>query len=165
MYKGIRKASDLSIDEAHYRLHISRSTLCKYESGEWTPPPDVILGMAKVYSKPDLPPQYCKNDCPIGQIYDHDITKKTLTTAVMQLLNAINGIEQECKRLIEIAADEQVTEDEVEDLTAILHRLIKVEHKIGNLKVSVSDAVPVEVIMGKEKGTPAAKLNVPSRAS
>lgn len=47
MYAGARKGAGLSIEEAAFQIHIAPRTLVKYEHGESTPGPDVVLAMSR----------------------------------------------------------------------------------------------------------------------
>lgn len=66
MYRAARKAAELSIEEASFRLHIAPRTLCKYEAGETVPPPEVVLVMSRLYKIPWLTQHYCREFCAKG---------------------------------------------------------------------------------------------------
>jgi len=76
MYKQARKLARLTLEEAAFSIGIGVRTLCRYEAGEKHPPADVITGMIKAYHRFDLAEHYCKNVCPLGQVWKKLILKK-----------------------------------------------------------------------------------------
>lgn len=140
MYKQMRNKAGYSIENAAFRLHIAPRTLAKYEA-EDKAPPEVVLAMAELYNTPHLLHWQCKNNCPIGELLGHEVTKKSLTTAVIQFISALNSISAKANELVEIAEDEQITEDEYGRVAEIRPRLSRLEHCILEMKACIDEVL------------------------
>jgi hypothetical protein len=81
--------------------------------------PEEVLAMAKAYKKPALCNYYCSHECPIGQEYVPEVKVKDLAQIVLQTLATMNSLEKAKDRFIEITADGQITEDEIDDFVRI----------------------------------------------
>ncbi|HHV42811.1 MAG TPA: helix-turn-helix transcriptional regulator [Clostridiaceae bacterium] len=77
MFERFRLEAKKTREEAAFRLHIAVRTLYSYEKGHQLPPPEVVCGMAEVYSNPYIPRYYCENACPIGMAYGCPAQKET----------------------------------------------------------------------------------------
>ena len=82
--------------------------------------------MAKAYKKPALCNYYCSHECPIGQVYVPEVKAKDLAQIVLQTLATMNTLDKAKDRFIEITADGQITEDELDDF-------VKIEDGIMNI--------------------------------
>ncbi len=135
MLKAARNKAGLSREEASFRLHIGCRTLADYEAGRTVAPPDVVLRMAEVYDQPDLPADYCANLCPIGQIYAYHLAKRDLAVAVLGLLKEMADVERLKGKLIDIAADGNLSREELPEFEEIMHEVCHLEKRIGELKI------------------------------
>jgi transcriptional regulator with XRE-family HTH domain len=134
MLKAARNAAGLSREEAAHRLHVGSRTLACYELGETLAPPDVVMGMSRVYDDPTLPADYCASICPIGQVLAHSINRSEFAITVLRLLKEFADVEQLKDALVHIASDGRVNPHEVEEFTSILKELVELERQIGELK-------------------------------
>jgi hypothetical protein len=89
-----------------------------------------VAAMAKAYGKPELCNYYCTHECPIGQKYVPQLEINDLAHLALQLISSINSFEKTKDRLIEIAADGQISEEELPDFA-------KVEEGAEQLSVAV----------------------------
>ena len=84
-------------------------------------PVEKAVILADLYGAPQLLNYYCLNECPIGRnrpISDEILTIEQVVVKFMKRLR-VSKLEEMKDRLIEIAEDGQVTEDEMEDLQEI----------------------------------------------
>jgi transcriptional regulator with XRE-family HTH domain len=98
---------------------ISDSRIEKYESGKSPVQPDEVMAMAKAYKKPGLCNYYCSHECPIGQEYVPEIKVQDLAQIVLQTVATMNTLEKAKERFIEITADGEISDDELEDFARI----------------------------------------------
>jgi len=141
MYKNARKAAGLCIDEAAFRLHIASRTLCKYEAGENTPGPDVVLGMSREYRRPDMIQRYCRENCAIGRSHGYEVLNAIDTNpsaVLMKLMNKIDDSHQDLKVLARVLVNKRSRDDFTDDEWAYLseaaQKLFDIEHNIAILR-------------------------------
>lgn len=127
----------LSREGAAERLGMSVSAIADAELGlSKCMPPDKAVLMADLYRAPHLLNYYCLNECPIGcdkpvsaDVLSIDrVTVKLLMGTRVEKLSEIND------KLLRIAADGQVTPDEVEDLKEITEYLEGLSKTVSELK-------------------------------
>lgn len=127
IYQQIRESVGMTRAEASEAMEfVSESRIEKYESGKSLVQPEEILAMAKAYNQPVLCNYYCSHECPIGQEYVPEVKVKDLAQIVLQTLVTMNLLEKAKDRFIEITADGQITEDELDDF-------VKIEDGIKNI--------------------------------
>jgi transcriptional regulator with XRE-family HTH domain len=107
-------------EEAADRIGIGLRTLIRYEEGSVLVPPDVILRASEVYGQPALCNRYCRELCPIGQATKADVLQTDLPTSVLRLQHHQTQMLKTMESLVAIAADGQVTSDELPLLEEIL---------------------------------------------
>lgn len=151
MFKEARKKAGLSIQEAAFRLHIGSRTLVSYENGYTLMPPDVVIKAAEVYNEPLLCARYCTESCPIGQVFTQPVEVRSLAEAVLSLMKEYNDIQEMRNKLIEVAADGVITEDELPIFRKILDELLDLEQRIEELKLWAFCVLPVKEIIQKRK--------------
>ncbi len=102
----------------------------KIENEKTIPYPDEILVMADKYKKPELCNYYCSNVCEIGQKYVPEVKMKDLSRIVLEMIASMNRMGSKKDRLIEIAADGEITSSEIDDFEEI--------HKeLGNISMAI----------------------------
>ncbi len=102
----------------------------KIENEKTVPYPDEILVMADKYKKPELCNYYCSNVCEIGQKYVPEVKMKDLSRIVLEMIASMNRMGSKKDRLIEIAADGEITSSEIDDFEEI--------HKeLGNISMAI----------------------------
>ena len=107
----------------------------KIENERSMPHPDEVLIMAEKYSAPNLCNHYCANQCPIGQQYVPEVKIRDLAQIVLEMVASINSINKEKDRLIEIAADGEISKDEVEDFIFIQRKLEQISITVEALQL------------------------------
>jgi len=151
MFKGARKDAGLSIEAASFSLHIGSRTLINYEGGHTLVPSEVALKMAEVYGQPELTAKYCSEYCPIGQKYAYPVERNSLAGAVLGLIKEFNDVKMLWDRLIELASDGVISEDEIPGFERILSELMDLEQKIETLKLLAASIMPIEALIRHRK--------------
>lgn len=120
IYQQAREAAGLTRERAAEALEaVSESRLEKVESGRSPVRPEEVILMAKAYRRPDLCNYYCANECPIGKKSVPQVHLEDLSRIVLETLSALNSLEKEKDRFIEITSDGKITEDELKDYERI----------------------------------------------
>ena len=142
IYQKAREELDLTRAEASELLEvISESQLEKIENGKTYVEPEDVMLMADRYKRPDLPNHYCANDCPIGRKYVPEVRLKDLSQIVLEVLASLNTLNDKKDRLIEIAADGKLDENELKDFVTIEEHLSKVSSGFNALELWVANTV------------------------
>lgn len=139
IYYKARKDIKLSQDKAAYDLFnglISPDRLFRIESGK-TPTPEEVCLMAEGYKKPELKNYYCNHDCEIGKNNGidsvGDVEKSKLPLIILELLSSLNSIQKE--KLIDISADGEIDESELNDFIQIRNQLDKISQTVESLRI------------------------------
>lgn len=135
-YQLVREELGLSREKAGELLEIiSPERLEKIENERSQPHPDEILLMSQKYRKPSLCNYYCSNQCPIGQEYVPEVTVKELSAIVLEMLASLNSVQKKKDRLIEIAADGEISGDELADFLFIQQELERISITVEALQL------------------------------
>lgn len=136
IYQLCREKNDLTMDQAAEQMQtVSVSRIEKIESGKSIPHADEVLAMANCYKSPDLCNYFCSNECEIGKIYVPEVKNKDLAHIVLEMIATLNSLEHDKDRLIEIAADGEISGDEEKDFNYISGELEKVSELVDSLKL------------------------------
>ena len=136
IYQITREALELSREKASELLEtIPPERIEKIENEKSMPHPDEVLAMSKGYKKPSLCNYYCSNQCPIGQEYVPEIKIKELSSIVLEMLAALNSVNNKKERLIEITADGKIDNDEIDDFIHIQNELEKISITVETLQL------------------------------
>lgn len=128
----------LSREGAAERLGMSVSAVADAELGlTKCMPVDKAVLMADLYKAPHLLNHYCLNECPIGCRHSlseevHDIDR--VTVKLLKSLR-VEDLEQVKNKLIDIAEDGKIDEDEKTDFKDILDYLNKLSKTVSELKI------------------------------
>ena len=114
---------------------ISPERIEKIENEKSLPHPDEVLAMSEAYKVPRLCNYYCANLCPIGQEYVPEVKVKELSQIVLEMLSSLNSERKKQERLIEITADGEITNDEVEDFVNIQKELERISLTVETLQL------------------------------
>lgn len=123
MLRAAREEAGLSREVASFRIHVGSRTLGSYERGETLAPPDVVLEMAKVYNRPEMPAAYCSNLCPIGQKFAHRCERDDLATTVLGVIKELGDVDSVKMDLIAVAADGIIGAEEMGKYKTIMVQL------------------------------------------
>ena len=135
-YQLIREELGLSREKASELLEtIPPERIEKIENERSCPHPDEVLVMSQKYKKPSLCNYYCSNECPIGKEYVPEVQVKELSAIVLEMLASLNSVSKTKDRLIEIAADGVISNDEIEDFIYIQNELEKISITVETLQL------------------------------
>ncbi len=136
IYHTTREALKLTRDAASELLgSIPPERIEKIENERSLPHPDEVLVMAEGYKQPSLCNYYCANQCPIGQQYVPEIKIKDLSQIVLEMLASLNSMQKRKDRLIEITADGEISEDELDDFIFIQEELERISITVETLQL------------------------------
>lgn len=136
IYQRTREELGLTREKAEELLEsVTAERIEKIESEKSLPYPDEVLQMSEKYKTPLLCNHYCANQCPIGQQYVPEIKAKDLSQIVLELLASLNAVGKRKDRLIEITADGEISEDQVEDFVLIQEELERISVAVETLQL------------------------------
>ena len=142
IYQISRENAELTREAAAEQLEfISSDRIEKIENEKSLPHPDEILAMADCYKNPALCNYYCSHECSIGQEYIPEVAAKDLSVITLEMLSTLNTLAKEKDRMIDIAADGKVTEDEISDFLRIKDNLESMSLTIESLKLWVEKTI------------------------
>ena len=143
IYQLSREALGLTRDKASEQMdYLSPDRIEKIESNKSRPHPDEILAMAECYKRPGLCNYYCSHECPIGMRFVPEVEdERELSGVVLEMLSALNSMEQERNRLIDISVDGTISEDEYDDFRMILGKLERISHSVETFKLWIQNTI------------------------
>ena len=135
-YQLAREDLGLSREKASDLLGtIPAERIEKIENEKSLPHPDEVLVMSQKYKKPSLCNYFCSNDCPIGREYVPEVQIKELSAIVIEMLASLNSVNKTRDRLIEIAADGVISDDEIDDFIRIQNELERISITVETLQL------------------------------
>lgn len=136
IYQLCREAAGLSREKASELMEgmpASRIEKIEYETQE--PTPFDIVQMADCYKCPELCNYYCSHRCEIGDRYVPAVEISALSTIILETIASLNEINPLTTRLIQIARDGKITDDELPDFAYISAKLDEVSLAINALNL------------------------------
>ena len=135
-YQLAREELGLSREKASDLLEvIPPERIEKIENERSLPHPDEVLVMSQKYRKPSLCNYYCSKECPIGKEYVPEVQIKELSAIVIEMLASLNSVNKTKDRLIEIAADGVISDDEIDDFIHIQEELERISVTVETLQL------------------------------
>ena len=142
IYQISRENMEYSREAAAEKLgFISSDRIEKIENERTLPHPEEVLAMADCYKNPSLCNYYCSHECPIGQEYVPEVVAKDLSVITLERLSTLNTLSREKERLIDIAADGRISDDEIPDFLRIKENLECMSLTIESLKLWVEKTI------------------------
>ena len=142
IYQISRENANLTREAAAEQLKfISSDRIEKIENEKSYPHPDEIIAMADCYKNPSLCNYYCSHECSIGREYVPEVAAKDLSMVTLEMLSTLNTLSKEKDLMIDIAADGEVTEDEMSDFLRIRNSLEDMSLAIESLKLWFENAI------------------------
>lgn len=114
---------------------LSPERIEKIENGKTQVHPEDVLIMAEGYASPTLNNYYCSHECPIGQKYVPELNMKDLSQIVLEMLAAMNSLQKDQERLIDISVDGEIGNDELEDFLRIQENLQRMSMTVDTLQL------------------------------
>lgn len=138
IYQLCREERGLTREKAgELMAGVSSSRIEKIEYELQEPTPYDVIAMANCYKRPDLCNYYCSHKCAIGKRYVPEIEVSELSNIILETIACLNEINPQTNRLIQIARDGQVTDDEIKDFAFISKKLDEVSLAIDSLNLWV----------------------------
>lgn len=155
IYQACREALDMSRAKASEEMDgMSASRIEKIENGQEPTPYDIVQ-MADCYKRPELCNYYCSHECAIGRRYVPEIEVAELSNIILETIASLNEINPLTTRLIQIARDGKITDDEIPDFAYISSKLDDISLAIDSLNLWVDKTVAEnninEELLNKEK--------------
>lgn len=142
IYLQSREDANLTRAEASELMeYVSESRIEKIESEKAVPHPEDVIAMSKAYKKPSLCNYYCSHECAIGQEQVPEIREQSLSEIVLGMLSALNTLNKNKDRLIDITADGVITEDEFPDFVRIRNQLDNMSMTLDAMKLWVENTI------------------------
>ena len=142
IYLQSREDANLTRAEASELMeYVSESRIEKIESEKAIPHPEDVIAMSKAYKKPALCNYYCSHECAIGQEQVPEIKEQSLSEIVLGMLSALNTLNKNKDRLIDITADGVITEDEFPDFVRIRDQLDNMSMTLDAMKLWVENTI------------------------
>ena len=130
---------------------ISKDRIWKIENDpSVTPHPEEVLLMSQKYKKPCLCNYFCSQECAIGKQYVPKLEIKELSSIVLEMLASLNAANKRKDRLIEIAADGKIDNDEIDDFIYIQDELEKISVTVKTLQLWSEKMLATGVIDSEE---------------
>lgn len=138
IYQLCREAQGLTREKASENMSgISDSRIEKIEYELQEPTPYDIIQMADCYKRPDLCNYYCSHECAIGNRYVPEVKMSELSTIILETIASLNEINPLTSRLIQIARDGKISDDEIKDFAFISKKLDDISLAIDSLNLWV----------------------------
>ena len=136
IYRESREAAGLTREAAaEHLVFISEDRLERIENEKSAPHPDEIRAMAEQYRNPRLCNYYCSKECPIGKGSVPEINVKDFSQITLEMLSTINALSRRKDLLIDIAADGNISQEEMDGFASIQENLDKMSQSIESLKL------------------------------
>lgn len=138
IYQLCREEQGLTREKAsEFMTGVSASRIEKIEYELQEPTPYDVVQMADCYKRPDLCNYYCSHHCCIGDRYVPEIEVSELSNIILETIASLNEINPLTGRLVQIARDGKITDDEIKDFAMISKKLDKVSLAIDSLNLWV----------------------------
>lgn len=146
-YHLAREEQGLTREEAAELLEvITADRIEKIENERIDPQPYDVLVMSQGYKKPSLCNYYCSHECPIGKQYVPEVQIKELSAIVIEMLASLNSVNRTKERLIDIAADGIISDDEIADFIHIQEELERISVTVETLQLWAEKMLATGVI-------------------
>ena len=138
IYQLCREEQGLTREKASEQMTgVSASRIEKIESELQEPTPYDVVQMADCYKKPELCNYYCSHKCSIGDRYVPEVEVSELPNIILETIASLNEINPLTGRLIQIARDGRITDDEIHDFAFISNKLDEISLAIDSLNLWV----------------------------
>lgn len=138
IYQLFRENASLTRSEASEKMTaVSESKIEKFEYELQDPTPYDIIQMADAYKRPELCNYFCSHKCDIGHRYVPEVAVSDLPDIILETIASLNEINPLTTRLIQIARDGQISDDEMKDFAFISKKLNEISLAINALNLWV----------------------------
>lgn len=136
IYQICREEAGLTRSEASEKMiAVSDSKIEKFEYELQDPTPYDIIQMADAYKRPDLCNYFCSHKCEIGHRYVPEVEVSNLSDIILETIASLNEINPLTTRLIQIARDGKISDDEMKDFAFISKKLDEISLAVDSLNL------------------------------
>lgn len=138
IYQLCREAKGLTREAASAEMAgVSASRIEKIECERQEATPYDVVQMADCYKRPDLCNYYCSHVCAIGERYVPEIKLSELPNIILETIASLNELDPLTGRLIQIARDGKISDDEIRDFAFISKKLDEISQAVDALHLWV----------------------------
>ena len=138
IYQIFRETAGLTRSEASEKMAaVSDSKIEKFEYELQDPTPYDIVQMADAYKRPDMCNYFCSHKCEIGHRYVPEVEVSDLSDIILETIASLNEINPLTTRLIQIARDGKISDDEIKDFAFISKKLDEISLAVDALNLWV----------------------------
>lgn len=134
IYQIARDSKGITQEKAAELINISVESLRAYEYDKRIPPNKIVFKMIEIYDSQYLAFQHLKESSEIGQKYLPEIEERNISLAVLNLLKELKDVENCEDKIILLASDGIISEDEKEQWNFILKQADNLLNAIMTLK-------------------------------
>lgn len=138
VYMNCRKECGLTREAAAEQMNMPSRRLEKIETFNQDATPLDVKKMAACYKEPKLLNYYCAHECDIGIDTIPEIATTQLERIILETISSLNEINPQANRLMQIARDGKITDDEIEDFGYICCKLEEITIAIDSLNLWVT---------------------------
>lgn len=124
-----------SRESAAELLGINQTRLARIELGKIAPYPEEVLKMSQLYMSPELCNSFCSKECPLGKQTITELPLDDLDRIMLKVLGSLKGIEELRTRLITLAQDGEINDDERPEFNDVLSELRDVSQNALTLQL------------------------------
>lgn len=126
------------------KVGLDRTRLARIELGTVSPYPEEVLALSDTYSMPELCNQYCSKVCPIGKTTVKELDIQEFDRLTLKVLGSLKNIDAIRTRLIAIAEDGVIAEEEYSEFETVLESLDKIATNAQALKLWASKYIKTD---------------------
>ena len=135
IYQLYREQRGLTRERASELMQgMTASRIEKIENGQEPTPYDIVQ-MADCYKTPDLCNYYCSHRCSIGDKYIPRIVVSDLPQIIIETIASLNDLSPHANKLIQIARDGRITDDEIPMFAQISNKLVNISLAVDALNL------------------------------
>ena len=141
IYKIARRAAGYTQETAAEMLGISDTSIRAYENGLRFPPNEVVEAMCDCYDAQRLAYQHLHTTNALARRVLPNLEQRSLLELAVRIYNRMERFTREhrAERLLEIVDDGKVTEDEKDDLAAVMTELQEIIQTGMELQIYCGD--------------------------
>lgn len=123
IYKNARKNANLTQEALAEQLDISVESIRAYETGQRIPPDEIVDEMGKKFCDSRLCYDHLQGSNPIAAQVLPKLSDKSLLGTTVTFFNLLRSVaeDEEAARLLRIAEDDTVDEEETEEFRSIVY--------------------------------------------
>lgn len=137
IYKTAREVAGMTQERAAAALNLSVRSLAAYETGERIPHDDIVVRMVDLYNFQQLAVQHMRTNSELARRIIPEVRQRSMIETAVSVYNLMRrfAARHSVDRLLEIAEDGRIDEEELPDFTAITEELRKLSVCVMELEM------------------------------